>query len=331
MSEKSALVDPFDRVVNYVRLSVTDRCNLRCTYCMSEKMEFLPRQKLLTLEEIRDIGEAFISLGVNRIRLTGGEPLVRRGLVSLVDSLASHKSLGELTMTTNGMLLETHASDLKTAGLKRLNISVDSLDPKKFNQLTRFGDIDQWYRGVYAAKKVGFSKIKLNVVVLKGFNESEICDLVAFAIANEFDISFIEEMPLGETNSHNRSETQFHSVDVKSNICKQYDLIETLERTSGPSKYMRVVGTRTRVGFISPISDNFCNLCNRVRVTADGRLLLCLGNENRVDLRSVVRNHPGDQSILRDTIKEAIKYKPERHYFDPNRTDILRFMNLTGG
>ena len=138
-------------------------------------------------------------------------------------------------------------------------------------------------------------------------------------------------MPLGETNSHNRSETQFHSVDVKSNICKQYDLIETLERTSGPSKYMRVVGTRTRVGFISPISDNFCDLCNRVRVTADGRLLLCLGNENSVDLRSVVRNHPGDQSILRDTIKEAIKYKPERHYFDPNRTDILRFMNLTGG
>ena len=201
MSEKSTLVDPFDRIVNYVRLSVTDRCNLRCTYCMSEKMEFLPRQKLLTLEEIRDIGEAFISLGVNRIRLTGGEPLVRRGLVSLVDSLASHKSLGELTMTTNGMLLETHASDLKTAGLKRLNISVDSLDPKKFNQLTRFGDIDQWYRGVYAAKKVGFSKIKLNVVVLKGFNESEICDLVAFAIANEFDISFIEEMPLGETLS----------------------------------------------------------------------------------------------------------------------------------
>ena len=199
MSEKSTLVDPFDRVINYVRLSVTDRCNLRCTYCMSEKMEFLPRQKLLTLEEIRDIGEAFISLGVNRIRLTGGEPLVRRGLVSLVDSLASHKSLGELTMTTNGMLLETHASDLKTAGLKRLNISVDSLDPKKFNQLTRFGDIDQWYRGVYAAKKVGFSKIKLNVVVLKGFNESEISD-----VAKSLNLSSQEvQTRIDELHEHN--------------------------------------------------------------------------------------------------------------------------------
>ena len=328
---KKRLIDPYNRTISYLRLSVTDRCNLRCTYCMAEKMQFLPRQKLLTLEEIRDVGKAFVTLGINKIRLTGGEPLVRRGIIGLVDSLASEEGLDELTMTTNGLLLEKKAKDLKLAGLGRLNISVDSLIPEKFRQLTRFGDIKDWHRGVNAVKEAQFSNIKLNVVVLKGFNDLEICDLAEYAIANEFDISFIEEMPLGVTKSHDRAQTQVCCGDIKQQLSQKFELIETLERTGGPSRYMRVAGTKSKIGFISPISENFCGACNRVRVTADGRLLLCLGNENSIDLKSIIRNHPGDENKLKEAISGAIQNKPERHYFDPSRTDILRFMNTTGG
>ena len=328
---KKRLIDPYNRTISYLRLSVTDRCNLRCTYCMAEKMQFLPRQKLLTLEEIRDVGKAFVTLGINKIRLTGGEPLVRRGIIGLVDSLASEEGLDELTMTTNGLLLEKKAKDLKLAGLGRLNISVDSLIPEKFRQLTRFGDIKDWHKGVNAAKEAQFSNIKLNVVVLKGFNDLEIFDLAEYAVANEFDISFIEEMPLGVTKSHDRVQTQVCCGHIKQQLSQKFELIETLERTGGPSRYMRVVGTKSKIGFISPISENFCGACNRVRVTADGRLLLCLGNENSIDLKSIIRNHPGDENILNEAIRGAIENKPERHYFDPSRTDILRFMNTTGG
>ena len=328
---KKPLIDPYNRTISYLRLSVTDRCNLRCTYCMAEKMQFLPRQKLLTLEEIRDVGKAFVTLGINKIRLTGGEPLVRRGIIGLVGSLASEEGLDELTMTTNGLLLEKKAKDLKLAGLGRLNISVDSLIPEKFRQLTRFGDIKDWHKGINAAKEAQFSNIKLNVVVLKGFNDLEICDLAEYAIANEFDISFIEEMPLGVTKSHDRVQTQVCCGDIKQQLSQKFELIETLERTGGPSRYMRVAGTKSKIGFISPISENFCGACNRVRVTADGRLLLCLGNENSIDLKSIIRNHPGDQNMLNEAIRGAIQNKPERHYFDPSRTDILRFMNTTGG
>ena len=328
---KKRLIDPYNRTISYLRLSVTDRCNLRCTYCMAEKMQFLPRQKLLTLEEIRDVGKAFVTLGINKIRLTGGEPLVRRGIIGLVDSLASEEGLDELTMTTNGLLLEKKAKDLKLAGLGRLNISVDSLIPEKFRQLTRFGDIKDWHKGVNAAKEAQFSNIKLNVVVLKGFNDLEIFDLAEYAVANEFDISFIEEMPLGVTKSHDRVQTQVCCGHIKQQLSQKFELIETLERTSGPSRYMRVAGTKSKIGFISPISENFCGACNRVRVTADGRLLLCLGNENSIDLKSIIRNHPGDENMLNEAIRGAIQNKPERHYFDPSRTDILRFMNTTGG
>ena len=328
---KKRLIDPYNRTISYLRLSVTDRCNLRCTYCMAEKMQFLPRQKLLTLEEIRDVGKAFVTLGINKIRLTGGEPLVRRGIIGLVDSLASEEGLDELTMTTNGLLLEKKAKDLKLAGLGRLNISVDSLIPEKFRQLTRFGDIKDWHKGVNAAKEAQFSNIKLNVVVLKGFNDLEIFDLAEYAVANEFDISFIEEMPLGVTKSHDRVQTQVCCGHIKQQLSQKFELIETLERTGGPSRYMRVVGTKSKIGFISPISENFCGACNRVRVTADGRLLLCLGNENSIDLKSIIRNHPGDENMLNEAIRGAIQNKPERHYFDPSRTDILRFMNTTGG
>ena len=328
---KKRLIDPYNRTISYLRLSVTDRCNLRCTYCMAEKMQFLPRQKLLTLEEIRDVGKAFVTLGINKIRLTGGEPLVRRGIIGLVDSLASEEGLDELTMTTNGLLLEKKAKDLKLAGLGRLNISVDSLIPEKFRQLTRFGDIKDWHKGVNAAKEAQFSNIKLNVVVLKGFNDLEIFDLAEYAVANEFDISFIEEMPLGVTKSHDRVQTQVCCGHIKQQLSQKFELIETLERTGGPSRYMRVAGTKSKIGFISPISENFCGACNRVRVTADGRLLLCLGNENSIDLKSIIRNHPGDENMLNKAIRGAIQNKPERHYFDPSRTDILRFMNTTGG
>ncbi|MDE0841073.1 MAG: GTP 3',8-cyclase MoaA [Porticoccaceae bacterium] len=331
MTVNTALVDPFGRKVDYLRLSVTDRCNLRCVYCMAEDMTFLPRQQLLTLEELCDTAAAFVELGVRKIRLTGGEPLIRRDILSLVETLSSLPGLDELTMTSNGVMLPKMAQALKDAGLARLNISIDSLRAERFKSLTRVGDLAQVLVGIRAAVAAGFTKVKLNAVILAGFNDDEVLDLAHFAVDNGLDISFIEEMPLGEISSHSRSNTQISSEQLRQQLASEFSLLDTAETTGGPSRYFRVAHSPSKIGFISPMSNNFCSSCNRVRLTAQGRLLLCLGNEHSVDLRAILRRHPGDVACLKQHIIAAITKKPERHYFDPERTEIVRFMNMTGG
>ncbi|MGB2045644.1 MAG: GTP 3',8-cyclase MoaA [Porticoccaceae bacterium] len=331
ISQTNQLLDSFGRQVNYLRLSVTDRCNLRCTYCMAEEMTFLPKQQILSLEELRDVAAAFVALGVNKIRLTGGEPLIRQDILTLVSSLSELPGLDELTMTSNGIMLPTMAQSLKQAGLSRINISIDSLRAERFKTLTRVGNIDQVLAGIEAATAAKFQRVKLNAVILAGFNDDEVLDLARFAIEREMDISFIEEMPLGEISSHQRATTQITSETIREQLSREFTLIDSAETTGGPSRYVRVANTESKIGFISPLSNNFCSTCNRVRLTAEGRLLLCLGNEHSVDLRAVLRNHPGDSKRLKETIVEAMSIKPERHYFDPEQVDIVRFMNMTGG
>lgn len=331
ISQTNQLLDSFGRQVNYLRLSVTDRCNLRCTYCMAEEMTFLPKQQILSLEELRDVAAAFVALGVNKIRLTGGEPLIRQDILTLVSSLSELPGLEELTMTSNGIMLPTMAQSLKQAGLSRINISIDSLRAERFKTLTRVGNIDQVLAGIEAATAAKFQRVKLNAVILAGVNDDEVLDLARFAIEREMDISFIEEMPLGEISSHQRATTQITSETIREQLSREFTLIDSAETTGGPSRYVRVANTESKIGFISPLSNNFCSTCNRVRLTAEGRLLLCLGNEHSVDLRAVLRNHPGDSKRLKETIVEAMSIKPERHYFDPEQVDIVRFMNMTGG
>ena len=297
----SALVDGFGRTVRYLRISVTDRCDFRCVYCMAEEMTFLPRVHLLPLEEIATLSQAFVELGVEKIRLTGGEPLVRQGVLTLVQKLGELEGLRALAMTTNGSGLVKHAEALRLGGLDRLNISLDSLKPERFKALTRTGDLSQVVAGIRAARRAGFQSIKLNAVLLKGRNDDEILDLVNFARDEEVDISFIEEMPLGAISEHNRGETFLSTDTVRETIEKHYQLLPTTETTLGPSRYYRMVDSQSRIGFISPHSHNFCAACNRVRVTAEGRLLLCLGNEHSVDLRAVMRRYPGDIQGLKCT------------------------------
>jgi len=325
------LTDSFGREVNYLRLSVTDRCNLRCTYCMAEDMTFLPKQQILSLEELRDTAAAFVELGVRKIRLTGGEPLIRRDILKLVGSLASLPGLDELAMTSNGVMLPSMAQPLKDAGLSRINISIDSLKPERFRSLTRVGDLHEVLAGIQTAGAVGFKRIKLNAVILAGFNDDEVLDLARFAVDNHMDISFIEEMPLGEISSHKRSNTQITSEQIRQQLDQEFNLVDSAESTGGPSRYAAVAGTESKIGFISPLSNNFCSSCNRVRLTAEGRLLLCLGNEHSVDLREILRSYPGDGERLKASIIAAMDNKPERHYFDPEQVDIVRFMNMTGG
>ncbi|BBI70232.2 GTP 3',8-cyclase [Vreelandella aquamarina] len=277
----SALVDGFGRTVRYLRISVTDRCDFRCVYCMAEEMTFLPRAQLLTLEEIAALSQAFVELGVEKIRLTGGEPLVRQGVLTLVQKLGALEGLRELAMTTNGSGLVKHADALRQGGLHRLNISLDSLKPERFKALTRTGDLDQVVAGIRAARRAGFQSIKLNAVLLKGRNDDEILDLVNFARNEQADISFIEEMPLGAISEHNRGETFLSTDAVRETIENHYQLLPTTETTLGPSRYYRMVDSQSRIGFISPHSHNFCGACNRVRVTAEGRLLLAWAMSTR--------------------------------------------------
>ena len=325
------LTDSFGREVNYLRLSVTDRCNLRCTYCMAENMTFLPKQQILSLEELRDTARAFVELGVRKIRLTGGEPLIRRDILKLVGSLASLPGLDELTMTSNGVMLPKMAQPLKDAGLARINISIDSLKPERFKALTRVGELDEVLAGIRAAGAAGFQRIKLNAVILAGFNDDEVLNLARFAVDNQMDISFIEEMPLGEISSHKRTNTKISSEQIRQQLETEFKLSDTADTTGGPSRYARVANSDSRIGFISPMSNNFCSSCNRVRLTAEGRLLLCLGNEHSLDLREILRSYPGDSERLKNNIVRAMENKPERHYFDAEQTDIVRFMNMTGG
>ncbi|WP_176426419.1 MULTISPECIES: GTP 3',8-cyclase MoaA [Cobetia] len=325
------LVDDFGRRIRYVRLSVTDRCDFRCVYCMSEEMTFLPRDEVLSLEEIALLARAFVELGVEKIRLTGGEPLVRRDIGTLVEEIGALEGLKDFSMTTNGSGLVKHAARLKAAGMSRLNISLDSLDPERFKALTRTGELAKVIAGIRAARDEGF-RIKLNAVVLKGRNDHEVVELVEFARQEGLDISFIEEMPLGEVSDHGREETFCSSDDVQARIEERYPLIPTLEDSLGPARYFRMADSESRVGFISPHSHNFCSTCNRVRVTVEGRLLLCLGNEHSLDLREIMRRYPDDIEPLKAAIIDAMHLKPERHHFTTNGdVQIVRFMNMTGG
>lgn len=326
------LKDRFGRTVDYLRISITDRCDFRCVYCMAEDMEFLPRAQILTLEEIYTLAQAFAELGVKKIRITGGEPLVRKGALELLRNIGRIASLKELVLTTNGSQLATMAKALKEAGVKRINISLDTLDADKFKAITRTGDLDQVLKGIQAAKSAGFERLKINAVILKNRNHLEVTDLVRFAVANGIDISFIEEMPLGVVNQHDRSEAYYSSDLIKADLARHFTLIQSLEKTGGPSNYFNVAGTQTRVGFISPHSHNFCDTCNRVRLTVEGRLLLCLGNEHSIDLKQVLRTHPGDMAALKQAIIDAMLIKPEKHEFNIHEQPvILRHMNMTGG
>ncbi|MEW8053204.1 MAG: GTP 3',8-cyclase MoaA [Candidatus Thiodiazotropha sp.] len=328
----SSLVDRFNRRINYLRISVTDRCDLRCIYCMSEDMEFVPRSQLLTLEELFRVGRSFVQMGVRKIRITGGEPLTRRGVMQLFESLGQLDGLEDLTLTTNGTLLQRNAKMLKRAGVTRINISLDSLQQERFRKITRIGDIRRTLTGIDAALEAGFRRVKINSVILKNRNHDEIPALVAFAKERGLDISFIEEMPLGETGDHDRAELYYSSQQVLRDLQPHYDLVATTETTGGPSRYYRINDSDTRIGFISPHSHNFCDHCNRVRLTAEGRLLLCLGQEHSMDLRRVVRANPLDDEPLRQAIIDAMEIKPKGHEFDLTAKPVLfRHMNVTGG
>lgn len=326
------LVDKFDRIVDYVRISVTDRCDFRCVYCMDEEMHFVPREQLLTLEEITKIARAFTELGVNKIRITGGEPLIRRNIVKLFEDLGQLPGLNELVTTTNGSQLTKLAQPLKDAGVKRINISLDSLDADKFKRITRVGELDKVLAGIDAALAVGFEKIKLNAVILKNRNHDEVTDLVRYASDRGMDISFIEEMPLGVIGDHDRAEAYYSSDEIRNDLEQIYSLIPTTETTAGPSKYYNITETGTRIGFISPHSHNFCDQCNRVRLTCEGRLLLCLGQEHSVDLRKTIRAFPDDSERLKQAIRDSMLIKPKGHEFDLTEKPIIfRHMNVTGG
>jgi cyclic pyranopterin phosphate synthase len=326
------LIDQHGRHISYLRLSVTDRCNYRCVYCMPEKMQFMPSSELLSLEELHTVASSFVKLGVRKIRLTGGEPLVRSGIVTLVEKLAALPGLDELTLTTNGARLAQLAQALKDSGLARINISLDSLQPDRFKALTRTGHLSDVLAGILAAKDAGFHRIKLNSVIMRGHNDDEVVDLVRFARLHELDIAFIEEMPLGIINDHDRATSFMPSDEILSRVNDIFPLLRSIETSGGPARYHRMADSPTRIGVISPHSNNFCGSCNRVRLTASGQLMLCLGNEDAVDLRAVLRAHPQEQTLLEQAIIKAMQHKPERHHFRLDTApQIIRFMNATGG
>jgi cyclic pyranopterin phosphate synthase len=299
---------------------------------MSEDMEFVPRARVLTLEELAQVATAFVDLGVERIRITGGEPLVRRNVVKLMSDISRLDGLRELTMTTNGSQLRRLARPLRDAGVSRLNISLDSLQPELFKRITRTGELSQVLDGIDAAAEAGFGNIKINAVILKNRNDQEVIPLVDYASSRGLDISFIEEMPLGVIDDHDRAEAYYSSDDIRRDLSARYTLMPTTEITGGPSRYFKVSETGTKVGFISPHSHNFCDTCNRVRLTAEGRLLLCLGQEHSLDLRQVLRTWPGDTERLKDAIRGSMALKPQGHEFSlTEKPLIFRHMNATGG
>lgn len=326
------LIDQFGRTVDYIRLSITDRCDFRCTYCMSEDMTFLPRNEVLSLEECLRIVKVFVRLGVTKVRITGGEPLVRKNALWLFDEIGKLEHLNELVLTTNGSQLEKHAAALKKSGVKRINISLDSLKPEVFKKITRTGNLKQVLAGLQASIKAGFSGIKLNTVLMRGINDDETADLVQFAIINKIDISFIEEMPLGKVN-HARESTFVSNADTLKLLSSKYSLLASTETTRGPARYWLVAGTQTKIGFISPHSHNFCESCNRVRITCKGELYLCLGQEDKVDLMPILRANPNSDEPLVEAILKSMSIKPKGHDFDHQRIEpaIVRFMSHTGG
>ncbi|MCY1412402.1 GTP 3',8-cyclase [compost metagenome] len=328
----TVMQDGFGRQIDYLRMSVTDRCDFRCVYCMAKNMTFLPRQQVLTLEELQRLATLFVGQGVRKIRLTGGEPLIRPGIVDLCRHIAALPGLRELVITSNGSQLQRLARPLVDAGVKRMNISLDSLDSERFRAITRNGDLAQVLRGVEAASTAGFERIKLNCVVMKGRNFDEVLPLVQYAIDLGIDITFIEEMPLGEVG-RSRGESFCASDEVRALIASRHALLDSAENSGGPARYVRLAQhPQTRIGFISPNSHNFCASCNRVRMTVEGRLLLCLGQEDSLDLRGLLRRYPLDDQPIVSAVQQALRGKPLRHDFDAGgEVQILRFMNMSGG
>lgn len=325
------LVDRYGRHINYVRLSITDRCDFRCQYCMAEEMVFLPRDQVLSLEECRRLMRIFVGLGVAKVRITGGEPLVRKDALWLLQQLGALPGLEHLVLTSNGSQLDRMAAPLKAAGVERLNISLDSLDSERFRSLTRIGDLNKVLRGIEAAGKAGFTRTKLNTVMMRGFNDDEFADLVRFAIAGQLDISFIEEMPLGPI--HGRSQTYISSEEARAELAKHFELLPSPENSGGPARYWRIPGTDSRIGFISPHSHNFCDSCNRVRITAQGELYPCLGQNDAISLLPLLRAHPDDDAPILQAIVDSMGIKPFGHDFSAQMEtpQVVRFMSMTGG
>ncbi len=331
----SSMIDPFGRSISYLRVSVTDRCDLRCFYCMSEDMTFLPKSDLLTLEELDRLCSAFISKGVRKLRLTGGEPLVRRNVISLVQSLSRHLDSGaldELTLTTNGSQLERFASDLKAHGVRRINVSLDTLDAGKFRAITRWGDLDKVLRGIEAAQDAGL-RVKINAVALKNMNEEEIPSLMEWAHRKDMDLTLIEVMPMGEIGE-GRIDQYLPLSLLRARLATRYTLTDLPDNTGGPARYVRVSETGGRLGFITPMTHNFCESCNRVRITCTGTLHTCLGQEDASDLRKPLRASSED-ALLSAAIDRAIGLKPKGHDFvidrRHNRPSVSRHMSVTGG
>ena len=326
------LTDQFNRKINYIRISVTDRCDFRCIYCMSEQMKFLPKKELLTLEEINRIASIFISMGVEKIRITGGEPLVRKNIDTLFNNLSKNKDLKELTLTTNASQLIKKAEMLKASGIKRINISLDSLNPLNFKKMTRTGDLSNVLDGIEHAINIGLKQIKLNTVIMRGINDHEIFDLVEFAIKKNIDISFIEEMPLGDT-AFSRKSTFTSNDEILKKIKTNY-LIDKIDyRTGGPAEYWQILSTKSRIGLISPHSHNFCEECNRVRISCKGELFLCLGQDDKIELMPLLREYPNNDQPIKDAILNSMKIKPKSHEFnlEQNKPAVVRFMSHTGG
>jgi cyclic pyranopterin phosphate synthase len=331
------LVDPFHRAISYLRVSVTDRCDFRCVYCMAENMTFLPKKELLTLEELDRLCSAFVGMGVEKLRITGGEPLVRRDILTFFRAMSRHLESGalkELTLTTNGSQLERFAVDLAAAGVRRINVSLDTLDEAKFAEITRWGRLPQVLKGIDAAQSAGL-RVKINAVALKGFNEDELFPLVDWCASRDMDLTFIEVMPMGDLGNEDRLDQYWSLKDLRARLAERFTLTDLAERTGGPARYVRIGETGQKIGFITPLTHNFCESCNRVRLTCTGELYMCLGQEDMADLRAPLRAHPDSDAALQDAIRAAIARKPRGHDFDYSRQrvsgQVSRHMSHTGG
>jgi GTP 3',8-cyclase len=330
------LIDPFARPISYLRVSVTDRCDFRCVYCMAENMTFLPKKELLTLEELDRLSTAFIQLGVQKLRITGGEPLVRKGIMTYFEAMARHLQGGklkELTLTTNGSQLRRFAQDLAACGVRRINVSLDTLDDKKFADITRWGKLSQVLDGIAAAQEAGM-RVKINAVALKGFNENELFALQEWCVAQDMDLTFIEVMPMGDLGNEDRLDQYWALSDLRARLSERFSLVDLAERTGGPARYVRLEETGQKIGFITPLTHNFCESCNRVRLTCTGELYMCLGQEDMADLRAPLRAS-AEPSVLEEAIRAAIARKPKGHDFDYSRQrvdgQVSRHMSHTGG
>jgi cyclic pyranopterin phosphate synthase len=336
METPAPLIDPFARAISYLRVSVTDRCDFRCVYCMSENMTFLPKKELLTLEELDRMCSTFIRLGVKKLRITGGEPLVRKGIMTFFESMTRHLDSGaleELTLTTNGSQLARFAYQLYAAGVRRVNISLDTLDEKKFADITRWGRLPQVLNGIDAAQKAGL-RVKINAVALKGFNEEELFTIQDWCASRDMDLTWIEVMPMGDLGNEDRLDQYWSLKDLRARLAERYTLTDLAERSGGPARYVRIEETGQKIGFITPLTHNFCESCNRVRLTCTGELYMCLGQEDMADLRAPLRASP-DNTVLEEAIRAAIALKPKGHDFDYSRQKVdgqmTRHMSHTGG